>query len=296
MSVVAGGLPAETVSLGAAWRALRDRFRAADLDTPELDARLLAEAAFGLDRTALALGEDKVAPAAGLAQLESLAERRLAGEPVARILGHREFYGLDFVLNGATLVPRPETELLVDLGLKALRPLSAPTLLDLGTGSGCIAIATLVQAPAARGIATDVSEEALACARQNAARHGVAERLAFRLGSWCGPLRPDELFDLVLSNPPYVETDIIAQLQPEVSQFDPHLALDGGEDGLAAYRAIAAGVGGMLRPGGTLIVEIGSEQGIEVGALLANAGFEGIDIRKDLAGLDRVIVAHQITS
>jgi release factor glutamine methyltransferase len=282
-------------TLGDAYRSVREKFRAADLDTPELDARLLAESAFGLDRTALVLAEDRPASAEGLASLEAFAERRLAGEPVARMLGHREFYGLDFVLNEATLVPRPETELLVDLGLAALKALASPVLLDLGTGSGCLAIAILANAPAARALATDVSETALAAARENAGRHGVLDRLELRLGSWCGPLRSEEQFDLVISNPPYVETEIIGQLSPEVSRFDPHLALDGGEDGLAAYRAIAEGLAGHLKPAGTLIVEIGSEQGLEVGALFANAGFNGIDIRKDLAGLDRAIVAHQIT-
>jgi len=273
---------------------VRDRFRQADVDTPELDARLLAEAAFDFDRLALTLNEQNEAPDAGLAKLADFAGRRLQGEPVARILGHKEFYGLDFVLNDATLVPRPETELLVDLALEALRPLEAPVLLDLGTGSGCVAIAILVHAPNARAVATDLSEEAIAAARENAIRHGVLDRISFRAGSWCGPLLPAEQFDVVVSNPPYVESDIVEQLQVEVSEFDPHLALDGGEDGLAAYRAIAAGIPDRLRPGAQVIVEIGSEQGLEVGAIFSAAGFVGIDIRKDLAGLDRVVIGHQI--
>jgi release factor glutamine methyltransferase len=198
------------------------------------------------------------------------------------------------MLNAETLVPRPETELLVELALEALRPIEAPLFLDLGTGSGCIAVAVLANAPHARAIATDISPRALEAAEENAARHGVSDRLTLRTGSWCTPLGRAERFDLVLSNPPYVETDIIAQLQPEVSSFDPHIALDGGDDGLDAYRAIALGVSGRLKPGGRLIVEIGSEQGLEAGALLANGGFSGIDIRKDLAGLDRAIIAHQI--
>ncbi|HTJ58289.1 MAG TPA: peptide chain release factor N(5)-glutamine methyltransferase [Devosiaceae bacterium] len=280
--------------VGEAWRAVRDRFRQADVDTPELDARLLAEAAFDFDRLALTLNEQNEAPDAGLAKLADFAGRRLQGEPVARILGHKEFYGLDFVLNDATLVPRPETELLVDLALEALRPLEAPVLLDLGTGSGCVAIAILVHAPNARAVATDLSEEAIAAARENAIRHGVLDRISFRAGSWCGPLLPAEQFDVVVSNPPYVESDIVEQLQVEVSEFDPHLALDGGEDGLAAYRAIAAGIPDRLRPGAQVIVEIGSEQGLEVGAIFSAAGFVGIDIRKDLAGLDRVVIGHQI--
>jgi release factor glutamine methyltransferase len=280
--------------IGQAWREVRDRFRAADLDTPELDARLLAEKAFALDSLGLVQHERDVAPPEAAATLDRLAARRLEGEPVARILGHQEFYGLDFELNAATLVPRPETELLVECALVALEGREAPFFLDLGTGCGCVAIAVLKHAPAARAIATDLSEAAIAAARENAARHGVIDRVTFRAGSWCGPLLPEERFDLVVSNPPYVETDIIDELQPEVAVHDPRLALDGGEDGLAAYRAIAAGIAGRIKAGGTLAVEVGSEQGIQVGAILVGAGLTGIDIRKDLAGLDRVVIGHQI--
>ena len=281
--------------IGAAWRQVRDRFRAVELDTPELDARLLAETAFGLDALGLLAGERDGAPAEALAKLEALAVRRLAGEPVARILGHKEFYGLDFVLNDATLVPRPETEMLVDLSLVALEGLEAPLVLDLGTGSGCVAIAILVHAPKARAVATDLSDEALAAARENARRHGVIDRIAFRAGSWCVPLKVDEQFDVIVSNPPYVESEIIEQLQPDVRDFDPLLALDGGADGLFAYRSIAEQALDRLKPDGTLLLEVGSEQGLEVGALFSNAGFASIDIRKDLAGLDRVVIGHHVS-
>jgi len=283
-------------SIGAAWRAVRDRFRAGDIDTPELDARLLAEQAFGLDRLALSMREGEEAPTDGLVRLEDFTGRRLAGEPVARIRGHKEFFGLDFELNAATLVPRPETELVVEEALAAIRDIAAPVVLDLGTGSGCIAIAILKHAPHARAVATDLSPEAIAMAARNAETHGVADRLSLREGSWCDPIEAGEVFDAVVSNPPYVESDIIGELSPEVAHFDPRLALDGGEDGLAAYRDIAAALPGRLRPGGVLVVEIGSEQGIEVGALFSTAGFAGIDIKKDLAGLDRVVIAHQLTA
>ena len=280
--------------IGAAWRAVRDRFRAAEIDTPDLDARLLGQQAFGLDAMGLLQHEADAAPEAALATLEDLAARRLSGEPVARILGHKEFYGLDFVLNAATLVPRPETELLVDLALGVLQPLEAPVLLDLGTGSGCVAISILVNAPQARAVAIDLSEEAIEAARDNAERLGVVDRIEFRTGSWCKPLLADEQFDVVVSNPPYVESDIIEDLSPEVSEHDPRLALDGGEDGLAAYRSIVEETRGRLKPGGWLFVEIGSDQGLQVGVLLSAAGFADIDVRKDLAGLDRVVGASQI--
>ncbi|MDR3474772.1 MAG: peptide chain release factor N(5)-glutamine methyltransferase [Devosia sp.] len=283
-----------TSSIGTAWREARNRFRAADVDTPELDARLLAQAAFGLDQMGLLAHEKTAAPGEGLSRLQGFAARRLEGEPVARILGYKEFYGLEFKLNDATLVPRPETEMLVDVALGVLLPMPAPRFLDLGTGTGCVAIAVLVNVPAARAVAIDLSPEALVAAQTNAIRHGVIDRIAFRTGSWCAPLLAGEQFDLVLSNPPYVETEIIEDLSREVSEHDPRLALDGGEDGLAAYRHILADIAGHLKPRGTLAVEIGSEQGLEVGALLSAAGFADIDIRKDLAGLDRVALAHQI--
>ena len=281
-------------AIGQSWRAVRDRFRAGDTDTPDLDARLLAEAAFGLDGMGLLQHEAAEAEPEAIARLDGFAERRLAGEPVARILGHKAFYGLDFDLNAATLVPRPETELLVDLTLEVLKPLAAPQFLDLGTGSGCVAIAILVNAPAARAVATDLSPEALVAARANAERLGVADRIEFRLGNWCTPLKPDEMFDLIVSNPPYVESEVIEDLAPDVRDHDPHLALDGGADGLFAHRLIALGIKGRLRPGAPLLVEIGSEQGLEVGALFDKAGFGRIDIRKDLAGLDRVVIAYQM--
>ena len=246
------------MEIGKAWRAVRDRFRTADLDTPEIDAKLLAEAAFGRDAMGLLAAEKVEAPERQLVAFESFADRRLDGEPVARILGHKWFYGLDFQLNDATLVPRPETELVVDRALEAIKGLPAPRILDLGTGSGCIAIAILAHAPKAAAVAVDLSPAAIEAARANAAAAGVSDRIAFRVGSWCTPLLPDEMFDAIVANPPYVETDIIDQLAPEVAEHDPRLALDGGEDGLMAYRAIAAQVRTRVHPNGAVIIEIGS--------------------------------------
>jgi release factor glutamine methyltransferase len=281
-------------TLGAAWRGVRDKFRAAGLDTPELDARCLAQAAFGCDALALATRENDLAGNDGLARLEALAARRLTGEPVARIIGHKEFYGLDFSLNAATLVPRPETELLVDLALEALANVTAPRFVDLGTGTGCIAISILSQIPRATGIATDLSPEALGAARGNAVSHSVAARLQLREGNWYEALEGGDLFDLIIANPPYVESEIIGDLMPDVRDFDPALALDGGADGLVAYRAIAKRAAHWLNPGGTLMVEVGSEQGLEVGALFAAVGLDGVEIKKDLAGLDRVVIGHHL--
>jgi release factor glutamine methyltransferase len=273
---------------------VRDKFRAAGIDTPELDAQCLARVAFGCDALALATRENDVAGNDGLARLQVLAARRLTGEPVARIIGHKEFYGLDFSLNPATLVPRPETELLVDLALEALANIETPRFVDLGTGTGCIAISILSQNRRALGIATDLSDEALGAASSNAASHNVSQRLRLREGNWYEALEEGELFDLIITNPPYVESEIIGDLMPDVRDFDPALALDGGADGLVAYRAIAKSAAHWLNPGGALMVEVGSEQGFEVGALFAAVGLARVEIKKDLAGLDRVVIGHHV--
>jgi len=273
---------------------VRDRFRLARIDTPERDARLLAERAFAFDALALSMAESPDAQPAALDRLDDLARRRLAGDPVARILGEGEFYGLDFGLNEATLVPRPETELLVDLALAAIGNRPNPTVLDLGTGTGCIPIAILANAPWARAVAVDLAPDALRAANANAARHAVLDRLDLLEGSWFDPLPAGQKFDLIVSNPPYIETAEIAALAPEVSAFDPRLALDGGGDGLDAYRTIAMSALDRLQPGGVLLLEIGSLQAKTVTRLLEAAGFARIWCHKDLAGLDRVVEAHHL--
>ncbi len=260
----------------------------------ERETLLLAEAAFGLARGGLSLIEADEAPEPSLARYEAMVERRLAGEPVARIIGRWEFYGLDFELGPDTLVPRPETELLVDIGLAFMKRTGGTRLLDLGTGTGAIAISLLVERPHASGVATDLSAGALAVARGNAARLGVLGRLELRQGSWFEAVEPGTSYDLIVSNPPYIETTTIGTLQMEVREHDPLLALDGGPDGLDPYRVIAAGAGEFLRPGGMLAVEIGHEQGESVAALFGEAGFGEVAIRKDLSGLDRVVMSHHL--
>lgn len=256
-----------------------------------LDAKLLTGHALGLSALELATREQEPVDGEAAARVAALLQRRMTGLSVARILGVREFYGLDFTLNAATLEPRPDTELLVELALKALPP--GGRLLDLGTGTGCIPIAVLVNRPDATGVAVDLSPEALAAARENADRHGVAERLEVLEGSWFAPLAGAP-FDLIVSNPPYIASGVIPSLDPEVRDFDPRLALDGGPDGLAPYRIIAAQAGGWLKPGGQVLVEIGHDQGAAVSALFEAAGFADVAVHKDLAGLDRVVSAHHI--
>lgn len=227
----------------------------------------------------------------GLLELERFAERRLAGEPVARLLGEKPFWGFPMTLNAATLVPRPETEMLVAQGLVLVHGKPAQRILDLGTGSGAIAIALLNELPQAAAMATDISQAALDMARENAKRNGVASRMTFRQGDWWEAVPEEETFDLIVSNPPYIATAVIETLAPEVKTHDPVLALDGGMDGLEAYRKIAIQARRRLRPGGAIALEIGSTQGPLVTKMMSRAGFSKVELLQDLAGLDRVVAA-----
>ena len=258
-----------------------------------LDAKWLAAAALGLSDLEMVTRENEPVDDAAALRLAEMVQRRMGGESVGRIIGEREFYGLPFRLNAATLEPRADTELLVDLALKIVRP--GWRLLDLGTGTGCIPIAILANAPDVSALAVDISGEALLAARDNAERNGVAARLALLEGSWFEPLAEGERFELIVSNPPYIESAVIATLAPEVRVHDPLVALDGGPDGLAPYRIIAAEAGRWLKPGGQLMVEIGYDQGAAVSALFAAAGFAGIAVHRDFGGLDRVVCAHHIS-
>ena len=271
---------------------MRDLFRRGGFATPELDARLLAELAFGMERLELVNREREVATPEALARLQAYAERRIRGEPAVRILGEKEFWGLAFRLNEATLVPRPETEMLVQHSLEILAGRPHKRILDLGTGSGCIAISILSASPSATAVAVDVAHEAIAMARANAERLGVGKRLDARQGSWFDPLQVGEDFDVIVSNPPYVNRAAIATLAREVKDHDPPAALDGGPDGLDAYRAILAQAGSWLRSGGAVIVEIGADQGDAVRSLFRQAGLSDVTTEKDLAGLDRMVVGH----
>lgn len=278
------------------WRHWRDEFLRAGIGTAALDAKLLVGHVLGFDTLQMSLREGDLVSVPLTDRVTEAMERRLSGESVARIIGHREFYGLDFELSAATLEPRPETELLVDLALAALP--EDGRLLDLGTGSGCIPISILVNRPDGSGVATDINPLALEVAGRNAGRHGVGDRLELRQGDWFEALPPrgrgEDRFDLILSNPPYISSAVVETLSPEVRDFDPRLALDGGPDGMAPYRIIAAEADTWLKPGGRLMVEIGYDQGEAVAALFAAARFARIMVEKDLAGLDRVVCAHHI--
>jgi release factor glutamine methyltransferase len=269
---------------------VRDVFRRGGIDNAELDARLLAEFAFGLTKLELVTRERDMAWKEGLENMHELAARRLRGEPVVRILGEKEFFGLTFKLNAATLVPRPETEMLVVKVLELIEGRKKPKVLDLGTGTGCIGISILVANPVAKVVAVDVAPEAIAMANANAETHQVRKRFDARAGSWFDSLNSWEEFDAIVSNPPYIATDVVDTLAREVKDHDPLVALDGGADGLEAYRAILTQARTWLRRDGAVIVEIGYDQGRQVKALFEDAGLADVFIERDLGGLDRMVI------
>jgi len=280
-------------SVGRAWRLAAERLAVAEIEGALRDARLLAEIAFGMNALDLSLNENKPITHGQAAALDALVARRIGGEPVARIAGVKDFYGLTFGLGAATLVPRPETEMLVELGLEAIEGRPHPLVLDLGTGSGCVAISILKHAPEARGVAVDKSSDALHIALQNAARHAVASRLTLLNGDWFSPLAADQRFDLIVSNPPYIPHGEIETLDAEVKLHDPALALNGGGDGFEAYRRIIPAARTWLAPDGVIALEHGAGQSDTVRILLDQAGFAGSVRHDDLAGHDRVTVASR---
>ena len=256
---------------------------------PEGDARFLMLGVLDLRAIDLALHGQRALGPEGADRLEAAARRRLSGEPVARILGAWEFWGLPFRLSPETLVPRPDTETLVEATLASIPDHAAPVrILDLGTGSGCILVALLSALPNATGIGLDRSWGALRTARANARDNGVADRAGFVAGDWCEALGAP--YDRVVSNPPYIARAKIAGLDREVREHDPHAALDGGDDGLGAYRRIIdAARRGLLGPGGSLHLEIGYDQAEAVTALGAKASLRSGGIVRDLAGHARVV-------
>jgi release factor glutamine methyltransferase len=282
-------------SIAHARRALAEQFRAAGIESPELDARVLIGHALGLDHAGLAAAATQQVSDLTASDIERFAARRLSGEPVARIVGQKEFWSLPLAVTPAVLVPRPETETVVELALALLdrdgERTRALRIADIGTGSGAILLALLSELRNAQGIGTDIDASALGVARANARRLGLAGRAEFIVSDYATALEGP--FDLVVSNPPYVASADIATLAPEVRDHDPHLALDGGADGLAAYRAIAAGAPRLLKPAGHLVVEIGAGQERQVGVLFAAAGLAIAGTRHDLAGMARAIAARK---
>lgn len=278
------------LSLGQAHTAAARLLREARIETPQLDARLLLCHAAGLTHEAYVAGlDDALAPDAA-ARFGTYVERRLAGELVSRIIGFREFYGRPFCIDQSTLDPRPDTETLIEAAL-AMVDCEAPLdILDLGTGSGCILVTLLAELPKVIGLGIDKSLPALEIARANAQILGVGDRANFVAGDWLEPI--DGTFDLVVANPPYLSVADMAALSPEVRDHDPKAALDGGRDGLSAYRRIAPQLRKALRTGGFALFEVGQDQAQAVLRLLAESGLEvgeGQNLWRDLAGRPRVV-------
>ncbi len=265
----------------------------AGLPDAALDARFLLEEVCGTNLQTLLVFPEKKVTEEEVNQYRAFIQRRKDREPTAMILGEWDFMGLTFRLNKSTLIPEQDTEVLVETALEELKRRGlgeAPLrILDLCTGSGCILLSLLHELRNAGGLGTDLSEEALEAARENAVRLGLQERAAFRQGDLWEPVG-DERFDLIVSNPPYVPTEVIPTLEPEVRCGEPYAALDGGEDGLVFYRRIMREAAGHLKPSGIIIVESGFDEAPQIAALMQDQKFRGIRTVKDYGGLDRVVL------
>ena len=282
--------PVIPTTIAAALRYMRDRFAGSEIETPGLDARLLLEWVMGADRLSVLSNPQRVLNADELSRLSDALARRIYHEPVHRIIGNRDFYGLKFELSTETLEPRSDTECLVDLVLEHLvtRQNQPLHILDLGTGTGIIAISLLSQLSSASAVAVDISADALATTLKNGTINDVASRLTCLESNWFEAVRGR--FDLIVSNPPYIASTDISGLSKEVRNHDPRVALDGGEDGLSAYRVLAKKAVGYLNAKGLVAVEIGFDQIDRVAELFAANGFVLIKAAKDLAGRDRAMI------
>jgi release factor glutamine methyltransferase len=297
----------------SARRSLTARFTSGGIDSAELDARLLIGAVLGLDFTGMIIAANRLLSPEESTRLEDFVRRRLGGEPVARILGTKEFWGLPLKLSAETLVPRPDTETVVELALEMLRanpaanssgnrPRNRPgnqprsrswRVADLGTGSGAILLALLRELPDAHGFGTDISMAALQMAQANAADLGLADRATFIACDYAAGL--DGPFDLIVSNPPYIRTADITGLAAEVRDHDPRRALDGGTDGLDAYRTLIPQAARLLVPGGALVVESGQGQSGQIEGLITAAGLTAESApRADLAGIPRAVAGRKM--
>jgi release factor glutamine methyltransferase len=268
------------ISTQSALMLITRQLAAAGIEESRREARILLAASQGVSAAGL-LALDEVDEA----KFTPLLRRREAREPMAYILGHREFWGLNFTVSPVTLIPRPDTETLIEAVLAA--DISPRTVLDLGTGTGCLLLATLHEFPQAFGVGVDLSYQAGVLARANAVALGMGDRATFLAGNWAEALAQN--FDLVLSNPPYIEAAQVPGLMPEVARYEPLSALEGGADGLDAYRAILAALPRLLAPNGLAVLELGAGQAISVGALAAAAGFS-CTTRQSLDGIERAAI------
>jgi release factor glutamine methyltransferase len=279
-------------SLVQAWTRARRRLEAAGVDGPVIDARLLLEAAAGASRTDILNDPHRKLSDEQALTLDGYLARREAREPVSHILGRKGFWTIELKVTPDVLTPRPDTETLVGGLLKTLPENQPADILDLGVGSGAILLALLTERPLAHGVGVDISLAALEVARENAALLKLEDRAVFLHAQWTEG-QPDGAFDIVVSNPPYIPSGDIAGLEPEVAQREPRLALDGGADGLEAYRTLAPQILRVLKPGGRFALEIGHDQGAAVRDLMERAGAEDITVIGDLGGRDRAVFGRK---
>ncbi|MDT5268083.1 MAG: release factor glutamine methyltransferase [Acidobacteriota bacterium] len=283
----------ESLTIAEALREASTTLRVAGLSEPRREAGTLLSHALGRDHAFLITHADDVLTAAQATDFRAYVERRAAGEPFQYIAGRQEFYGLEFEVGPQVLIPRPETELLVEEALKLLKEIDAPLLCDVGTGSGCIAVTLLHERRDARGFALDLSPAALAFAARNAARHGAGERLELIVSDCFEALRDNEhkeiRFNLIASNPPYIAESDLDGLQKEVREHEPRLALTPGGDGLAVIRRLVAEAPEFLKPGGHLLIEIGFDQHEQVASLIDPTIWTLLGIHRDLQGIPRTV-------
>lgn len=275
--------------VGEVLKEATEALKACGTQTARLDAEILLAHVLGTPREDLLTRWDETFGPDELKKFEGLIERRAAREPVARITGVQEFWSLPFKINDATLIPRPDSETLVEAALKKIPKDKPFRVLDLGTGSGCLLLAILSERPKATGLGVDASERALACACENAKTLGLQNRASFEKFDWMVDDPIDQKFDLIISNPPYIESAEIPGLAPEVSEFDPIAALDGGKDGFLHYRVLIPLTHGLLRGPGWVLFEIGETQETPLKDLMKKAGFTKIECHHDLAGKPRVL-------
>jgi len=271
-------------------RELTDRFRSSGVESPELNAEWLLASLLNCSRTELLLRLDETIPDSQLEHLNSQAARRAKREPLQHILGTACFCGLEFQVTPAVLVPRPETEELIELAFEAAKTMPCPVIYDFGTGSGCIAVTLAKRLAKAKVIASDISDEALRLAKANAEQHEVIKRVEFRQAD-SSALAAGEQVQLIVSNPPYIPTSEIEELEPEVRDYDPRLALDGGRDGLEFYRMLARLGQVALTPGGSLIAEFGDGQEDEIESIFRKATWPSVRFAEDLCGKPRIVIA-----
>ena len=286
---------AQALTIKSAWMGLVKTLKASGIDSPVADARLLVQHALNISHEDLLMQSDRIITADEQGRIDALAVRRMAREPISRIIGVRAFWKADFIVTPATLDPRADSETLIEGALAHVQPgkgEDALRVLDLGTGTGCLLISLLQEWPNSKGVGLDISPDAAEVAKRNAEAIGVSSRTHIDAMNW-ESYTPDALFDVVISNPPYIDHSEAEGLAPEVINHDPHVALFATGNGLDAYRSILAHLDSWLKPGGWLILETGYQQAEQVAQLVSNAALKVVEIRKDLGGHPRVVMAQK---